>query len=206
MLKRSPKSKLTTAAIWLMAAIALFVGLDSLLTFKSLANSYGQRNQYLVAKTQLTEGSLITKTQLEKKELFSNDAPKGALKAESIDKNFFANQTIPAGTFLTESMVSKSAIDTIDSDNRIMFVPTKDRLDSSIGSIADLMYVSPDGYGSEIIAYEAKILFDIENKQIDDISQDPNPGYFVEITSQEAQDLTTALASGDVRFALLRNK
>ena len=87
-----------------------------------------------------------------------------------------------------------------------MFVPTKDKLDSSIGSIADLMYVSPDGYGSETIAYDAKILYEIDKKTDDDSVGDPNPGYFVEISSQEAQDLTTALASGDVRFALRQKK
>ena len=206
MLKRSPKSKLATVFIWVMASIALYIGVDSLLTFRSLVNSHGQRKSYLLTKSQLSTGSPIPNSHLATKELFSNDAPSGAIESTALNQQYFAKESIPAGTFLTKSMISKTAIDTIDSDNRIMFVPTKDKLDSSIGSIADLMYVSPDGYGSETIAYDAKILYEIDKKTDDDSVGDPNSGYFVEISSQEAQDLTTALASGDVRFALRQKK
>jgi Flp pilus assembly protein CpaB len=205
MLKRSPRSKISTITISIAILIAIYIGLDSLLAFRALANSHGQRKQYLVAKTKLTSGSSIDKTDLEIKELFSNDAPIGAIDAKQIDRIYFAKLTIPKGTFLTEAMISNSAINTIDRDNRIMFVPSKDKLDSSIGTFADLLYVSPDGYGSEIIAYQAKILFDIGDSKEDGFSEETNPGYFVEITNEEAQNLTTALASGEVRFALLRN-
>ncbi len=206
MLKRSPKSRIINFAIYLIVIVAVFIGADSLLTFRTLANSYGTRDTYLIAKSRIASGSPIKKSELAKKEMFSSDAPQGALKANSIKTTFFAKETIIAETMITKEMVSTSAIDTVNRNNRIMFVPSKDNLNSSIGTLADLISVSPDGYGSEIIAHEAKILFDIDNLELDENLENPSPGYFVEITSQEAQDLTFALASGEVYFAILRNE
>ena len=194
MLRRSPRAKLVTISIWALVAISLFIGLDSLITFRSLSNSYGNRKKYLVANVNLLQGSPIKVTDLGIREFFSKDAPKGALESSLIHHEIFAKISIP-----------KTTTDTIDDENRIMFVPSKERLNNSIGSFADLIYVSPDGYGSEIVAYKARILFDVGSSKRENGSQEQYPGYFVEITSQEAQDLTTALASSDVRFALIRN-
>ena len=205
MLRRSPRAKLVTISIWALVAISLFIGLDSLITFRSLSNSYGNRKKYLVANVNLLQGSPIKVTDLGIREFFSKDAPKGALESSLIHHEIFAKISIPKGSILTSSMVSKTTTDTIDDENRIMFVPSKERLNNSIGSFADLIYVSPDGYGSEIVAYKARILFDVGSSKRENGSQEQYPGYFVEITSQEAQDLTTALASSDVRFALIRN-
>ena len=204
MLKRSPKSKISTAFSTLIVLIAICLGTDALLSFYRMQNSYGIRKDFLFTKSPISSGSILKIEDLERKSLFTLDAPTNAIEANSFEQGRYSKIDIPAGVFVSSSMISETAVETIENENRIMFVPTKDKIDSSISTHADLLYVAPDGFGSETIATNAKIHFDLSENTEDDDIQNQHEGYFVEITELEAEELTVALASGEVRFAMIK--
>lgn len=133
--------------------------------------------------------------------MFARDAPKGALVAMPNRKKF-AKLDIPKGSILTESMLSQSPIDFSENQKRIIFIPTKDKFSKDISTRADLISVSPDGFGAQTIAADVKIMFDLSAEIQESNSAQDNPGYFVEIDELDAEEIVLALSTGEVRFAL----
>lgn len=133
--------------------------------------------------------------------MFSKDAPKGALISMP-NRRKFAKLDIPKGSILTESMLSQSPIDFSENQKRIIFIPTKDKFSKDISTRADLISVSPDGFGAQTISTDVKIMFDLSAEIQESNSTQDNAGYFVEIDELDAEEIVQALSTGEVRFAL----
>ena len=202
MLKRSPRSRLATVLLVVVSIIATYIVLDALLTLRSLAHNHGTRHTYFIVTRNLAKGSVLTSSDFKAHAMFSGDAPTGATTSQPT--KLFTRSDIAEGTILTKNMLSKTAESLIDEDNRILFIPTSDILDESISTTTDLVSVSSDDFGARYIAYDATILFDLSPPDSSQY-QENNHGYFVEVTQDEAADITQALSQGDVRFALRRN-
>ncbi len=202
MLKRSPRSRLATVLFVVVSIIATYIVLDALLTLRSLAHNHGPRHTYFIVTRNLARGSILTSSDFKTHAMFSGDAPTGAITSQPT--KLFIRSDIAEGTILTKNMMSKTAESLIDEDHRILFIPTSDVFDGSISTTTDLVSVTSDGFGAQYIAYDAKILFDLSPPESSQY-QESNPGYFVEVTQEEAADITQALSQGDVRFALRRN-
>ena len=202
MLKRSPKSRGTSFLIVALSAIAIFIAVDSLMSLRNIANGHGKRKTYYVLEENKSQGSRITDSDLSAHEMFSNDAPRGSLTESNKLSGRYARYELVKGSILTKRMVSEKVISTIDTGNRIIFVPSKEILDSSISNRADLLSVSVQDYGAQKIASGARILYGLSTKSEMKNDQNPNPGYFVEVSEFEASQIAAAISSGEVHFAL----
>lgn len=202
MLKRSPKNKATTVVVTILCLVAVYIAADSLIKFRSLTQNHGSRTVYFEVAKQISRGDQLNGSQFKKHEMFSNDAPNKAISNIS-SLTGYSKYDLEQGTILTSDMIEKTASDIIDDQMRIMFIPTKDQLSKQAGTAADLLSVDSEGYSADYVATNVKILYDLNPKNTDE--QTDNPGYFVEITEFEAQEIALALAHGDVRFALRQN-
>ena len=99
--------------------------------------------------------------------------------------------------FITTDMTTHTISSAFDNETRVMFIPSHDHLTSTMGNRTDLLSASTDGSYSHYVAHDATIIYGNESKD--------NPGYFVSVTPDEAEEITTALAQGDIRFALRKS-
>lgn len=203
MLKRSPKSKIASISGAILVLIAVYITFDSLITLRSLAHNHGTRKGYYVLTHNISRGSMIQNSDFSVHEMFSRDAPNNAFEGNNTPESFYAKFDLVKGSIISSDMTSKKVASTIDEGNRIIFVPTKDSLEESFTNKTDLLSVSPDGFGPITLATDARILFDLTPNTNSDNSQNPNPGYFVEVTELEAGAIAQALSQSDVRFALV---
>lgn len=202
MLKRSPKSKIFAVTGVLLAVVAAFIAIDALTTLNSLAHNHGRREKYFILKHDVSKSSKLSSNDFSVHEMFSGDAPQNAIRKSSLILKSFANSDLLEETILTSNMISADIGKTLDGDNRIIFIPTKDVLEKSYLSTTDLLSASPDGFGVDVLATHARILFDLSPNNTRQ-SESNNPGYFLEVTQEEASSITQALSQSDVRFALV---
>lgn len=200
MLTRSPRSKFTTYALLAVGAIAGLIAINSIIQLRSLSQSYGERKTYFSANQDIPKGSRITAEKISTHEMFSADRPKGALDFNPAKHAYFAATDIPENAILTGNTISKKAISNSDTNSLVIFVPTKETIDENISNRADVIAVDPEGFGAETIASNARIFFDFSFGKEQD--QNSNPGYFIEVEKDQAEDIAFALSTGDVRLAL----
>ena len=193
MLTRSPRSRFATIVAGLSLAIAIVLTINMMMKLRS-QTSHGSRRSYAIVTQTLHRGDPLGEHYSEHV-MFSHDAPSDALTIDEISARSFARVDLAQGTIVTKNMLSKSQVDTSDNDERIVFIPTHEKLVPTLGSHADLIAVDPEGFGADTIATSARILFFPE-------SDKDESGYFVSVTQEEALDIAFALTTGEVRFAL----
>jgi hypothetical protein len=210
-LKRSPTSKYLSLVTSAGIVIILIIIFTTINTWRSETLNHGKRIKYYSTNSNFYKGEEISISDLITHEMYSKDAPKNSIKASELDINrsLYANFDIPKNSILQKNMLVKTIESTLDEDSRIIFIPTNDKITSELAQYADIIATLPDGYGSEVIAYEAKILFDakgqVSNNDSTENTDSQNAGYFVQVTSEEAQSISTALSTGDLHFALKKS-
>jgi hypothetical protein len=200
MLKRSPRSKFVSIFAGIAAVIALYFVITSVTQLYVLSHDHGARKTYAVAKREIHAGDQITKDDVSKQQMFSGDAPTSAITFDAIGSQY-SQYDMPAGSVILESALAKNYSSTVDSDERIVFIPTKEPLDKNLSNRTDLLAVDSQGFGSTYVARDALILFDVETSN--DTQKDS--GYFVRVTEDEAENIAQALSEGEIHFALVAN-
>ena len=209
MLKRSPRSKYISIASSLGSVVVIFIMISTITTWRTNTINHGTRSVYYTLKAAFYKGDEITKSDLKAHEMYSKDAPTNAIDEKSLAKysSMYANLELSKNAIFTKEMFVTSIDSTLDEDSRIIFVPSNDVIAPELARFADIIATSSDGYGSEVIASDAEILFDAKpyEKSDDKSSQDLNAGYFVRVTSDEANAIANALATGELRLALKKS-
>lgn len=210
MLKRSPTSKYLSIAATTGAIIVVIVIFSTITTWRQETIDHGQRNKYYLVNNSFLKGDEITIDDLSEHEMFSKDAPKNSIETKTLskDKTMFANIDISKNSILQKNMLVESLDATLDDDYRIIFIPSTDKITSDIAQYSDIIATLPDGFGSEVIAYDAQILFDASpqiKSDSENNTESQDAGYFVKVTVDEASAISTALSTGDLHFALKKS-
>lgn len=204
MLKRSPGSKYITIATSLGAIAVVFVIFSTINTWRNETIKHGNRIDYFQLSSKYTKGEKIKYDDLIIHTMYSNDAPKNAIKADKIKNNqvMFADIDIAKNSILLDSMIVSSIDTMLDDDTRMIFIPTSDIVSSDIAKYADIIATFPNGFGSDVIATDAEIIYAVlPSRSSTNKSENTNPGYFVRVTSDEATTISTALSTGELHFA-----
>lgn len=207
MLKRSPRSKYMTIVSILGSLIITFIIISTITTWRSDAIEHGARQNYYLLKDSKNKGDEISKSDLVKHEMFENDAPPSAINERQINssKPMYAKADLPKDVLLTKDMTVPNLESTIDEDLRMIFVPTKDKINANLARHTDIIATDSEGYGSEVIVENAEIVFSAISESKSKTAIDNESGYFVKVTVDEAQDISTALGTGELHFALRSN-
>lgn len=207
MLKRSPRSKYITIASALGSIVIIFIMISTITTWREETINHGTRKVYYTLSTSFMRGDEIDKSDLKAHEMYSKDAPASAIDEKSITKysSMYANLELAKNSILTKEMFVTSIDSTLDEDARIIFVPSKDEITPELAHYADIIATGSEGYGAEVVAENAEILFDAKpyvKSSSDNASENSNAGYFVRVSSEEAGAIANALSTGDLYLAL----
>lgn len=210
MLKRSPRSKYISIASAAGSIVIIFIMISTITTWREDTINHGTRKVYYTLKTNFVRGDEISKSDLKVHEMYSKDAPASAVDEKNIAKysSMYANLELAKNSILTKEMFVASIDSTLDEDARIIFVPSKDEISPELAHYADIIATASEGFGPEIVAENAEILFDAKpyvKPSSDNSSQDPNAGYFVRVSSEEAGAIANALATGELYLALKKS-
>ncbi len=201
MLQRSPKSKVLTSISLFLAIVATLLLVDAIIDMRSLNQKYGQRTTFLVAQVDIELGQEIEDADLVSHEMFISDAPQGAFRKSDFSESFIALSPIQQGTIITKKMISSSNADSLDKNERIVFIPTQEKIDPQIAKHTDVIAIAQDRFSADTIASKAKIVFN--NSQ--NIETDQNLGYWIIVTQSEALRISQALSTGDVKLSLVKD-
>lgn len=200
MLARPPRYRITSVVLCGISIFALYLLLSALWTINMNAHSHGTRKAYLFLKDNVQSGQLLGSEVLIKREIFSNDAPNGAIEFSNSPTKLYAKNDLNKNSYLTKTMVVNSLDKLSDDDQRIIFIPTTDLLDKNISNKTDLLSFSESGFGAETVANSATILFN-DNKSSNNYEK--SKGYFVLVSSEEALSISQAIGQGEIHFSLI---
>ena len=208
-LKRSPSSKYINIAISFSVLLVIIIIITSLTSWRNQIVEHGVRKQYYILQNNIHAGENISMGKLKPHNMFSKDAPKNAIRVDDLDKNkkIYAKVDVLKNSILLKNMVINTMDESLDGDKRIIFIPTDDKITGSLGRYCDIIANYPEGYGAEIIATDAQIIFDTnikedtKNSGASDIA-----GYFFKVNSDEALSISSALATGEIHLALKKYK
>ena len=201
MLKRSPKSKYISIASGISIVIITITIISTVSTWRDQTIEHGERKNYYLLRSNLLKGEKIQTSKLESHQMFANDAPKNAITQASLNKN----KVLFANTNLLKNMTTTSIDATLENDQRIIFIPTTDIINIDLAQYSDIIATIPDGFGSDVIAEDAEIIFDsslTSSSSATGVTENQDPGYYVIVSSDEALAISTALVTGELHMAL----
>lgn len=158
----------------------------------SNAKSFGTRKVYAYIENEVGAGETLAKNKVKKKEMFSKDAPSGAIEFSKLTQDYYAFVDIPSNVILTKKMLTTST-DEISSYQRIIFIPSTIEITTKSRK-TDLVAITE--YGSEVVATNASIVSShskIESEK----------GHYVLVNIDEANEIANALSSGEIYFSLI---
>ena len=207
MLKRSPKSKYISIASGISIVIITITIISTVSTWRDQTIEHGERKNYYLLRSNLLKGEKIQTSKLESHQMFANDAPKNAITQASLNKNkvLFANTNIRKNSILLKNMTTTSIDATLENNQRIIFIPTTDIINIDLAQYSDIIATIPDGFGSDVIAEDAEIIFDsslTSSSSATGVTENQDPGYYVIVSSDEALAISTALVTGELHMAL----
>ena len=199
MLKRSPKSKYISIASGISIVIITITIISTVSTWRDQTIEHGERKNYYLLRSNLLKGEKIQTSKLE--------SHKNAITQASLNKNkvLFANTNIRKNSILLKNMTTTSIDATLENDQRIIFIPTTDIINIDLAQYSDIIATIPDGFGSDVIAEDAEIIFDsslTSSSSATGVTENQDPGYYVIVSSDEALAISTALVTGELHMAL----